>query len=159
VPRSSGKVLLLDLWGRGASTVLVNGLLSLSSRLLGVALDCLGSVLGVLVGEALDLSCLLASDLTALLELSINDLLVLDVDERGEVGYEGGDQGQAPERNELDEEVGDQRSEESLYKSWSANVGRDLVNLPRRRESTSHGELRGALTAPVAYTFSAKTMR
>jgi hypothetical protein len=111
----SGEVLLLDLWGtRTSTTVLVDGLLSLGSGLLSVALDGLGGVAGVLVSQTLDLSSLLAGDLTALLELAIDDLLVLDVDERGKVGDEGGDQGQAPERDELDEEVGDQGSEEGL---------------------------------------------
>lgn len=104
---SNGEVLLLDLdLGRDrASTVLVDGLLCLCGRLLGVALDSLDSVSGVLVSETLDLGSLLAGDLSTLLELSIDDLLVLDVDERSEVGNEGGDQGQAPERNDLDETV------------------------------------------------------
>jgi hypothetical protein len=113
---SSGEVLLLDLGRCGASTVLVDGVLSLGSVLLGKTLNSLGSVSSVLVSEALDLSSLLASDLSALLELSIDNLLVLDVDERSEVGDKGGDQSQAPERNKLDEEVRDQGSEEGLYK-------------------------------------------
>jgi hypothetical protein len=110
----SGEILPLDLWSGRTSTVLVNGLLSLRCSLLGVALNGLGSVSGVLLGKALDLGGLLASDLTTLLKLSINDFLVLDVDKRGEVGDESGDQGQAPERHKLDEEVRDQRSEEGL---------------------------------------------
>ena len=114
MPGGSGEVLLLDLGRRRASTVLVDRLLSLSSSLLGVALNGLGSISGVLVGKTLDLRGLLASDLSALLKLSVDDLLVLNVDERSEVGDEGGDQCQAPERDELDEEVGDERGEESL---------------------------------------------
>jgi hypothetical protein len=110
----SGEILLLDLWCRGASTVLVDGLLSLGGRLLGVTLDRSGGVSGMLLRKTLDLSSLLASDLATLLELSIDDLLVLDVDEGSEVGDESGDQGQAPERNELDEEVGDEGREECL---------------------------------------------
>jgi hypothetical protein len=113
---SSGEVFLLDLGRCGASTVLVDGVLSLGSVLLGKTLNSLGSVSSVLVGEALDLSSLLASDLSTLLELSIDNLLVLDVNERSEVGDKGGDQSQAPERNKLDEEVRDQGSEEGLYK-------------------------------------------
>jgi hypothetical protein len=114
--RSGGEVLLLDLdlWRGGASAVLVDGLLCLGSVLLSVALYGLGSISSVLVGETLDLRSLLASDLAALLELGINNLLVLDVDEGSEVGDESRDQGQAPERDELDEEVGDQGSEEGL---------------------------------------------
>ena len=112
---SSGEVLLFDdLWRRGTPTVLVDGLLGLGRGLLGVALNGLGSVSGLLVGKALDLCSLLAGDLSALLELGINSLLVLDVDEGSKVGDEGSDQSQAPERDELDEEVGDQGSEEGL---------------------------------------------
>jgi hypothetical protein len=111
---SRGEVLLLDFRRGGASTVLVDGVLSLGSVLLGKTLDGLGGVSGVLIRETLDLSGLLASDLTALLKLSVDDLLVLNVDERSEVGDKGGDQGQAPERNNLDEEVRDQGSEEGL---------------------------------------------
>ena len=111
---SGREVLLLDLWRRRTSTVLVDRLLCLSSVLLGVALDGLGGVSGMLVGKALDLRCLLAGDLAALLELGIDDLLVLDVDERGKVGNKGGDQGQAPEGDKLDEEVRDEGSEEGL---------------------------------------------
>jgi hypothetical protein len=76
----------------------------------------------MLLGKTLDLGGLFASDLATLLELSIDDFLVLDVDKRGEVGDESGDQSQAPERNELDEEVRNQRSKERLYGRWSANV-------------------------------------
>lgn len=49
-----------------------------------------------------------------MLKLGINHLLVLDVDERSEIGDGGSDQSQAPEGNELDEEVRDQGREEGL---------------------------------------------
>jgi hypothetical protein len=112
----SGEVLLLDLdLGRGGpATVLVDGLLCLGGVLLGVALNRLGSVSSVLFGESLDLRSLVASDLTTLLKLSIDSLFVLDVDEGSEVGDKSRNQGQAPERDELDEEVRDQGSEEGL---------------------------------------------
>lgn len=114
--RGGGEVLLLDLRRGRAATVLVDSLLRLRSVLLGVALHSLGSISSVLVGKTLDLSCLLASNLSTLLQLSINDFFVLDVDERSEVGDESSDQGQAPEWDKLDEVVGDQGSEESLMR-------------------------------------------
>jgi hypothetical protein len=151
---SRGEVLLLDFRRGGASTVLVDGVLSLGSVLLGKTLDGLGGVSGVLIRETLDLSGLLASDLTALLKLSVDDLLVLNVDERSEVGDKGGDQGQAPERNNLDEEVRDQGSEEGLCEYVS-----EIPNEKAANAFKPASQLTGLLTAPVAYTFSAKTMR
>jgi hypothetical protein len=155
VARSSREVLLLDLdLGRSrASTVLVDRLLCLVGVLLGKTLNSLGSVSGVLVGKTLDLSSLLAGDLATLLELGINDLLVLDVDEGSEVGDEGGDQGQAPKRNELDEKVRDQGSKEGL----SQRISNYLVSIVE--PAGSSGIMERQLTAPLAYTFSAKTMR
>jgi hypothetical protein len=76
----------------------------------------------VLVGKTLDLSSLLTGNLSALLELRINYFLVLNVDKGAEEGNEGGNQGQAPKGNKLDEEVGDQGSEESLYEVVSKNL-------------------------------------
>jgi hypothetical protein len=114
VPRSSREVLLLDLWGSGASTVLVDSLLGLGGSLLGVGAGNVHGVSGVLVGKTLDLLSLLVRNVVALLKLSIDDVLVLDVDEGTEVGDKGRDQSQAPERDELDEEVGDEGCEERL---------------------------------------------
>jgi hypothetical protein len=114
VPGSSREVLLLDLWRSGASTVLVDGLLGLGGGLLGVVSGSVHGVSGMLVGKTLDLLGLLVRNVVALLKLSIDDVLVLDVDEGSEIGDEGRDQAQAPERDELDEEVGDEGREESL---------------------------------------------
>ena len=98
----SGEVLLLDLSGRRASTVLVDGLLSLGGVLLGQALDSLGSIGGLLAGDIPELSSLLAGKAPALLELGINDLLVLEIDERAEEGNDSTDEGKTPHGNELD---------------------------------------------------------
>ena len=117
MPGSSGEVLLLDLWGSGASTVLVDSLLGLGGGLLGVGAGNVHGVSGVLVGKTLDLLSLLVCNVVALLKLSIDDVLVLDVDEGTEVGDEGRDQSQAPERDELDKEVGDEGREERLQKN------------------------------------------
>jgi hypothetical protein len=108
------EALLLDFGGSGASAVVVDRVLCLGGVSLGVALDSLRGVSGVLGTEVLDLCRLLVGNVVALLKLGVNDLLVLDVDERTQVGNNGGDERQAPQRDELDEEVGDERSKESL---------------------------------------------
>ena len=106
--------LLLDLWGSGTPAVLVDRLLGLGRGLLGVALYSLHGVSGVLVSKALDLLSLLVGNVETLLQLGVDDLLVLNVHKRTEEGDECRDQGQAPERDKLDEEVRDEGSEESL---------------------------------------------
>jgi hypothetical protein len=120
MPGSGREILLLDFWGSGASAVLVDGLLGLGGRLLSVAAGNVHGVSGMLVGKTLDLLCLLVGNVVALLKLSIDGILVLDVDEGGEVGNAGSDQAQAPEGDELDEEVGDEGCEEGLRESLSA---------------------------------------
>lgn len=114
VSGSRGESLLLDFRRCGTPAVLVDGLLGLGRGLLGVALHSLHGVSGMLVSKALDLLSLLVGNVVALLYLSIDDLLVLDVYEGTEEGDKCRDQGQAPEGDELDEEVGDEGSEESL---------------------------------------------
>ena len=113
---SDGERLLLDLGRGGASAVLVHSLLSLGSGLLCVALDSLHGIAGMLVSKPLDLLGLLVGNVVTLLQLSVNNLLVLDVDEGAEEGNECRDQSQAPKRNELDQEVGEEGREESLEK-------------------------------------------
>jgi hypothetical protein len=103
-----------DLGRSRTSTVRVNSLLSLVGIILGQALNRVCSVGSVLAGKILDLLSLSIDQVVALLKLSINDLLVLDVDEGSEVGDGGSNQGQAPERDKLDEEVRNQRRKECL---------------------------------------------
>jgi hypothetical protein len=118
-----GEVLLLDLRRGRAATVLADRLLGLGGVLLGQALNSLGSVTSVLVGEALKLGSLLIGNVVTLLELSVNDLLVLEVDKRAKVGDDGRNQSQSPERNELDEEVRDQGSKEGLEEMLVYDLG------------------------------------
>lgn len=68
----------------------------------------------MLSGHVLDLLALLADHVSSILELSIDNLLVLDVDKRAKVDGECGDQGEAPEWNKLDQEVGAESRNESL---------------------------------------------
>lgn len=73
----------------------------------------------MLASKILDLGSLLVDQVVALLKLSINNLLVLDVNEWANVGNGRGNQGQAPERDELDEEVGDQGCKECLCERYN----------------------------------------
>lgn len=114
----SREILLLDLsrllnLSRGrASAVLVDGLLSLGSVLLSKSLDCLRRVGSLLASKIPDLTRLLGGKRPALLKLGVDDLLVLKVDERAEVGDDGSNESKAPHGNKLDKEVGDQGGEE-----------------------------------------------
>jgi hypothetical protein len=74
----------------------------------------------------------------------VNEVLVLDVDQRSEVDGKGGQKQQAPLGSDLDEEVADESGEESL------------------KTSVKRTELKAAecwLTRTVAQTFSAKRIR
>ena len=109
-----GQSLLLDLWRSGTPTVLVDSLLGLGGSLLCVALHSLHGVSSMLVGETLDLLSLLVGNGVALLQLSVDGVLVLDVDEGAEEGNVRRDQTQAPERNPLDQEVRDEGCKKGL---------------------------------------------
>lgn len=113
-PGSDRGISPLGLGGGGAAAVLVNGLGSLNGVLVGDVLDRMGSIGGVLASNLLELNSLLASNVVTLLELSIDNFLVLNVDEGAKVGDQGRNQSQAPERYELDEEVGGQGCNKGL---------------------------------------------
>lgn len=49
-----------------------------------------------------------------MVELLVDDLFVVDVDKRGEVDRRDADKGEAPERHELHQKVGDEGDEECL---------------------------------------------
>lgn len=68
----------------------------------------------MLSSEILDLSSLLRRQSAGTVQLCVNHFLVLDVDQRAEVSNGGSDQGQAPKRHKLDEEVGHEGCEEGL---------------------------------------------
>lgn len=108
------EVRLLDARRARNSTVLIDGILGLSGVLLGISLESLGCGTGAFGSKIPKLGCLLVGDAVTLLELSIDEFLVRDVDERAHEGGYGGNKSQAPERDELDEGVGDQGSKESL---------------------------------------------
>lgn len=88
--------------------------LSLGGVVAHVLLGDLGSLLGVLLGDGAELGGLGVDDLAGVLELGVDELLVGGVDERGEEDDRGGDHGQAPVGDDLDEVVRDEGGESGL---------------------------------------------
>jgi hypothetical protein len=89
-------------------------LLSQADVLRGDGAGSFHGLIGVLGGDFAELLSLLVGDLSGVVEVSINELLVGNVDQRSEVDDAGGDEEQAPLGSDLDKEVADQGSEESL---------------------------------------------
>ena len=65
--------------------------------------------------------------MVSLFKLSVNDLLVLDVDKRTKVGNRRSDQSQTPKRNELDQEIGNQRCKKGLRIIRPKMFGRNRI--------------------------------
>ena len=111
---SGGERLFLDLWRSRTATILVDGALCLLGVLSSIVLEGLGSVAGMLSCKILDLIGLLARQSASMVELCVNHFLVLDINQRTEIGDGSSDQAQAPKRNKLDEEVRDEGCKEGL---------------------------------------------
>jgi len=70
----------------------------------------------MLSSEITNLCCLLIDDVSSVVEVFINQILVGDVDQGNEV-YDGGcNEGDSPSWDELDKEVGYESGREGLYK-------------------------------------------
>jgi hypothetical protein len=82
--------------------------LSLLSVFSNIRASSLGGTSGVLRGEILDLACLLANDVTSMLNMRIDDLLVFNVDKGCEVYGCSEDEAETPKWKPLDEVVGDE---------------------------------------------------
>lgn len=89
-------------------------LLSLRAVFSRIRLYRLGSIVGLLGGNLLDLRCLASDDLACVVETIVYSLAVLDVDKWGQIDDEGRDQSEAPEGNKLDEPVGEEGSGKDL---------------------------------------------
>lgn len=73
--------------------------------------------------QVTDLGGLLVDHVRGVGDVGVDDFAVLDVDEREEVGHGREEQGEAPGRRDLDEEVGDEDCCEGLKKhSMSVHV-------------------------------------
>lgn len=100
-----------------------------------------GSCSGV-ASELLDLLRLLVHNLGNVIDLFIDEALVGLVDKRSEKENAGGDERQTPQRNNLNQIVGEESTEEGLL----------LLTLSAMADT-------GKLTAPEAKRFSANTIR
>lgn len=80
----------------------------------GVLLANGGNLLHLLGGNVPHLGGLRVNQLGSLLKLLVNELLVADVDEGNEEDDGGSDDGKAPVRDKLDQEVGDEGRDEGL---------------------------------------------
>lgn len=125
-------------------TLVDGGLLGAAHRFLGFGDIALGGARGRLIGpvavvsgQIADLRGLLGDDLLGVGDVVVDEVLVGDVDERGEVDDGGGDESQAPVWGDLDEEVGEEGGEEGLRRSQSAlksaGGGRDRQRWWHRR--------------------------
>jgi hypothetical protein len=68
----------------------------------------------MVASELLDLLGLGVDDVGCVLDVVVDELLVRLVDERGEEDDRGGDQGEAPEWDDLDQVVGEESANEGL---------------------------------------------
>lgn len=97
--------------GRAAAVEVVLGLGGVVTSIL---LERVGRAAGVLASEILDLVGLGADDAGGVVDVTVNKLLVVQVDEGTEVDDSGTDEGKAPERKPLDEPVGEEGGKEGL---------------------------------------------
>ena len=98
----------------------------------GVALcslhNSLGRASGVMSGKITKLSGLLGDDVAGVVDMMVDELLVGDVHEGRKVHCRDGDQTEAPGRNNLDQEVGQERCAEGLdCRSDEVNGGEVIV--------------------------------
>lgn len=126
---SSGELGLLLSHGEGGGGVLNSGLLRADLRRLGSATEELlnlasvvasvllsksGNVVNLLLRNIADLSSLSVDHIGSGLELSVDELLVGGVHERGEEDDSSSDDSKAPVGNNLDQVVADEGGSESL---------------------------------------------
>ena len=114
--------------GRSGSGVLFHGLSSAS----GVLLHGLKPLACVLSSKVLYLVSLLANYISSVFELAVDELLVLKVDQRSEEDDTGCDQGHAPEGNNLDEVIGQECSQESLFEISVSSFARMTFDSQRQ---------------------------
>lgn len=99
-------------WGGAATT---QHLLNLSSVITSVLLAHGGDVIGLLLGDASKLGSLSIDCIRSVLEVVINQLLVGGVNQGHEEGYRGGNNGKAPVRHELYEMIRKEGSHTGLF--------------------------------------------
>lgn len=110
----------LDCWGWslgnlwGCRAAVANVLVSLGAVVVGILLHQSGGTSSLLVGEFLGMGCLGVDELLNLSNLIINNFAVAKVDQGSKVSNGCAEQSEAPDRDDLDEPVGEEGSNESL---------------------------------------------
>lgn len=122
-----------------------NHLLRLARVVFDRALTSLHRLVGVLGRQIAHLRGLLVDQVLGVGDVGVDQLAVLDVGQREEVGEGGEEEGQTPGRRDLDQEVGYQCCRKGLPKTMSVVI---------RMRSLDCG-----LTATVTPMFSANTTR
>lgn len=142
----------LDCWSRGFDSLwgcraaVANVLVGLGAVVVGILLHQSGGTSSLLVGEFLSMVGLGVDKLLDLGNLLIDDFTVANVNQGSKVSDGCAEQGKTPDRDNLDEPVGKEGSNESLL--LSVNVF--------HQSAISVDEW---LTAVVCKTFSANRMR
>lgn len=142
----------LDSWSRGLDSLwgcraaVANVLVSLGAVVVGILLHQSGGTGSLLVGKFLSMVGLGVDKLLDLGNLLIDDFTIANVDQGSKVSDGCAEQGKTPDRDNLDEPVGKEGSNESLLLSV------DLFH-------QSPIPVNKWLTAAVCKTFSANRMR
>lgn len=102
------------LGGSGSNAVAAQNLLDLFSIVSSILLADGGEMVGLLLSSISNLGSLGIDGIGSSLELLVNKLLVGGVDQGGEEGDGGSDDGKNPVGEHLDQEAGDEGSDTSL---------------------------------------------
>lgn len=109
-----GSLLFGLVWRGGAAASIANQLLCFGRVVADILLSGIGGASSVVAGDLSHLLGLLVDDARGIVEVVVNELLVGLVDKRAEEQDRGRDKGKAPEGNHLNQEVGDEGTEEGL---------------------------------------------
>lgn len=89
-------------------------ILSLGSIVSSKVLDALETLAGTFASNVFDLIGLGRDDVASMFQLSVDDIFVLDVDQRSQVDDACAQESESPDRNDLDQVVGEEGREERL---------------------------------------------
>lgn len=122
--------------GRVGGVSLASTLLGLADKLRGTVLEVsggalcnVGSVLSLLGSNGANLLGLLADDGAGLFNLGVNNLAVVDVDQRNGVNQGGEEKSKTPGRHDLDKEVRDEGDEEGTNGDKDVLAEHDALEL------------------------------
>ena len=97
--------------------------LSLGGIVASICLDSLRSTSSVLSSKIFHLGSLRVRNIRNILELLVDDLLIVDVNQWGEVSDGHGEERETPERQDFDQPVREERRYEGLHRRLTIKVG------------------------------------